>query len=98
MLDFGMNPQQAGDAARIRHDGGRQPNGRHLDGLGITQYEAGIDSKVIETLASMGHNMVPQQTGMGGFTGGYQGIMRDLREGVYVGATESRLDGLALGI
>lgn len=98
MLDFGMNPQQAGDAPRMRHDGGRQPNGRHLDGLGITQYEEGIDPKIVESLAGMGHKMMPQQPGMGGFTGGYQGIMRDLQAGIYVGATESRLDGLVLGI
>ena len=26
MLDFGMNIQEAGDAARFLHDGGRQPS------------------------------------------------------------------------
>ena len=92
-----MDPQQAGDAFRIRHDGGRQPNGRHLDAIGVTQYEQGMDSKIVEALTKMGHKLVPQQQGMGGFTGGYQGIMYDAEKGTYVGATESRLDGVALG-
>lgn len=97
IIDFGMNPQAAGDAARIRHDGGRQPNGRHLDALGVVQYEAGLDLEIVAALAAKGHKLIPQSAGMAGFTGGYQGIMRDEANGVYVGATESRLDGMALG-
>ena len=42
--------------------------------------------------------MVPQKPGIAGFLGGYQGIVRDKERGTYVGATETRLDGMALGI
>ena len=97
MLDFGMDPQQAGDAFRIRHDGGRQPNGQHLDAIGITQYEPGMDPKLVAALAKMGHKLIPQLQGMGGFAGGYQGIVYDAEKGIYIGATESRFDGAALG-
>ncbi|MGR8949465.1 MAG: gamma-glutamyltransferase family protein, partial [Gammaproteobacteria bacterium] len=38
MIDFAMDPQAAGDALRIRHDGGKQPNGRHMDAIGVAQY------------------------------------------------------------
>ena len=97
LIDFAYDPQAAGDACRIRHDGGRQPNGRNMDAIGVTQFEAGLDEKIVNALAQMGHRMIPQKSGIAGFMGGYQGIMRDQSRGVYIGATESRLDGMALG-
>ena len=97
MLDFGLDPQAAGDMPRLRHDGGQQPNGQHLDGLGITQYEADMPERVVEDLRQRGHKMVAQQPGMAGFTGGYQGILCDWERHNYIGASESRLDGAALG-
>ncbi|TDJ62163.1 MAG: gamma-glutamyltransferase family protein, partial [Proteobacteria bacterium] len=42
MIDFDLDPQAAGDAPRMRHYGGRQPNGVRLDGLGVVRYEAAI--------------------------------------------------------
>ena len=98
MIDHGLDPQRAGDAFRLRHDGGRQPNGRHMDGLGVIQYEAGFDPEIVAALETIGHKLIPQKPGIAGFMGGYQGILRDSTRGVYVGATETRLDGMALGV
>jgi len=93
LIDFGMNLQQAGDAARIRHQGGRQSTGGASDALGLVYVESGVPEAAIEGLRARGHEV---GTGRGGF-GGYQAIMRDAAHGVYVGATEMRKDGLALG-
>ena len=98
MIDLVLDPQAAGDAFRLRHDGGRQPNGRHMDAIGVTQYEPGFDLSIVRELEKMGHKLIAQKPGIAGFMGGYQGILRDNSRGVYVGATESRLDGMALGI
>ena len=40
---------------------------------------------------------IAQKAGVAGFTGGYQGILRDAKSGALIGASESRLDGCALG-
>ena len=98
MIDHGLDPQRAGDAFRLRHDGGRQPNGRHMDGLGVIQYEAGFDPEIVAALETIGHKLIPQKPGIAGFMGGYKGILRVCTRGVYVGATETRLDGMALGV
>ena len=99
MVDFGMNIQEAGDAARINHDGGRQPtdslNGPINDDLGTLNVEPGIPAETIETLRSMGHNVRVVSDGI--MFGGYQAIMRDAETGVYAGATEMRKDGQASG-
>ncbi len=97
MIDFGLDPQAAGDAPRMRHFGGSQPNGQRFDGLGEVQYEAGIDAAVIENLRRRGHRMVPIEDWITGFVGGYQAIRYDARDGVYVGASETRFDGCASG-
>jgi gamma-glutamyltranspeptidase / glutathione hydrolase len=44
-------------------------------------------------LIKMGHNV---RYDVGGY-GGYQAIMRDEKQGVYYGASESRKDGQAAG-
>lgn len=95
LIDFGMDLQAAGDAARIRHDGGRQPTGIHDDptGVGVVYVESGIPESTVEALRARGHVV---ERGRGGF-GGYQAILRDPESGVYVGATEMRKDGLAIG-
>lgn len=99
MVDFGMNIQEAGDAARINHDGGRQPtdslNGPIADDLGTLNVEPGIPAQTIEALRAMGHNVRVVDNGI--MFGGYQAIMRDAETGVYAGATEMRKDGQASG-
>ena len=91
MLDFGMDPQQAADAARLRHDGVSDADAGDTEGIGKVSLESGFPPQVRERLQAMGHQLTT-----GGFFGGYQGI-QFLPGGVLVGATEVRLDGCAAG-
>lgn len=93
MIDFGMNLQEAGDAPRIRHDGSSQPTGSTMSDGGEVNLESGIPYESIRELMDLGHHI---QSSHGGF-GGYQAIMRDEKNGVYYGASESRKDGQAAG-
>ena len=93
MIDFGMNLQEAGDAPRIRHDGSSQPTGSKMSDGGVVNLESGIPYESIRELMDLGHHV---QSSHGGF-GGYQAIMRDVKNGVYYGASESRKDGQAAG-
>ncbi len=86
MIDFGMNPQEAGDAPRIRHE---YPFGR--DNVGMIRLESGFDYETVRSLMKMGHTV---GFGFERF-GGYQAIMYD--GNFYYGATESRKDGQAVG-
>ena len=90
IIDFGMDVQTAGDAARFNHDGGRQPTGVDGDLLGTLLVEPGVPSETVERLRAMGHRVEVDASGAP--FGGYQAIMR-LPVGVYVGATEMRKDG-----
>ena len=91
MIDFGMDIQQAGDAARFMHEGGRQPTGVHEDPLGTLYLEPGVDERTVERLEAMGHRVEIDPTGVR--FGGYQAIAVDPATGVYSGATEMRKDG-----
>nr|WP_326838463.1 gamma-glutamyltransferase [Parasphingorhabdus litoris] len=99
MVDYGMNLQEAGDAARLNHDGGRQPTndlaGTGADLLGTLNVEPGISDETVERLKAMGHKVKRVDNGV--MFGGYQAIVRDPETGVYHGATEMRKDGQALG-
>ena len=90
LIDYGMNVQEAGDAARFNHDGGRSPTGVHGDPLGTLAVEPGVPAATIERLEAMGHRVEVIEDGVR--FGGYQAIMR-LPNGVYAGATEKRKDG-----
>jgi gamma-glutamyltranspeptidase/glutathione hydrolase len=93
MIDFGMNPQEAGDFMRFRHVGGTEVTGQQARGVGLVQMESGITPSVRAELTKRGHQLIQ---GSGGF-GGYQAILRDKKNGVYWGATEMRKDGVAIG-
>jgi gamma-glutamyltranspeptidase/glutathione hydrolase len=93
MIDFGLNVQEAGDAARFRHLGSDDWHRKSSSGVGKLQLETGIALDVRRELARRGHDLQP---GDGGF-GGYQAIMRDPATGVYWGASEMRKDGAAIG-
>ncbi|MGB0714615.1 MAG: gamma-glutamyltransferase [Phycisphaerae bacterium] len=93
LIDFGMNLQEAGDAARFRHAGSSSPTGEISDGGGWVYLESGIAEQERRRLESMGHDV---RTTRGGF-GGYQAIMYDAQRDVYIGASESRKDGQAAG-
>ena len=94
MIDFGMNLQEAGDAARWRHTGSTQPTDsadEYLEGDGTLSLESGVPWSVVRGLMMRGHDV---NYDVGGY-GGYQAIM--LKDGVYYGASESRKDGHAQG-
>jgi gamma-glutamyltranspeptidase / glutathione hydrolase len=92
-IDFGMNIQMAGDAARIRHEGSASPTGTAEEtGGGTVFVESGIAESTVESLRSKGHVVKT-----GGSFGGYQAILIDWQRGVLHGATEARKDGAALG-
>jgi gamma-glutamyltranspeptidase/glutathione hydrolase len=93
IIDFGMNVQDAGDAARWRHFGNAEPTGEPSQGIGTVQLESGFDPAVKAELEKRGYKVVP---GRGAF-GGYEAIMWDAKQRVYWGATEMRKDGEVVG-
>jgi len=93
LIDFGMNIQEAGDAPRMRHDGGSEPTGEKMTDGGIVCIESGFDYQTIRDLISKGHTVQFSKDGYGG----YQAIRWDSKNKVYYGASESRKDGQAAG-
>lgn len=93
LIDFGMNVQAVGDAARVRHLGSAEPTGVAAQGSGTVQVESGISDETVEALRAKGHQVVRAK----GAFGGYQGILIDRENGVLHGATEARKDGAAVG-
>ena len=81
LVDFGMNIQTAGEAARMRHMG---------TSLAL---ESGIGTEVRAALEARGHTISDGRGAMGGF----QGIMIDPKSGVLLGGSDLRKDGLAIG-
>ncbi len=81
LVDFGMNIQEAGEAARINH------------GNNGVQLESGFGEAARAGLTERGHTVT---VGAGSF-GGFQGIMVDPRTGVLMGGSDPRKDGLAIG-
>ena len=92
IIDFGMNVQEAGDAARYTHSGSSQPTGQIMDDGGEVQLEGGVCAAVAEELRARGHKVYRGANG-----GGYQAIMYDHEQKSYIGATEMRKDGVAAG-
>ena len=95
IIDFGMNVQEAGDAARYYHTGSSQPTGEVMSDGGIVVLEAGVCPAVRADLTSRGHHLTKGPNG-----GGYQAILRDpdYEDGIiYHGASEMRKDGQAAG-
>ncbi len=78
-IEFGMNVQEAGEAARIKHN--------PLAGVAV---ESGIPSAAVAELDRLGHNMVRAP----GVFGGYQAIEVDWERDVLIGGTDPRKDGL----
>jgi len=81
LLDFGMNLQEAGEAARLRH---------MADGVAL---ESAIPNDARQALERRGHRLVNSP----GSFGGFQGILIDTAAGVLMGASDPRKDGLAIG-
>ena len=96
MVDYGMNLQEAGDAARWQHLGSTEPTdsqATYLTNGGYLQLEKGVPYETARELMKKGHDV---RYALGEF-GGYQAIMKDPKTGVYYGASESRKDGQAAG-
>jgi gamma-glutamyltranspeptidase / glutathione hydrolase len=81
LVDFGMNVQDAGDAARVRHSGNN------------ILAESGIADPVRAALQQRGHEVRDGR----GAVGGYQAVFIDPRTGVLMGGSDPRKDGLAIG-
>ena len=99
LIDYDMGLQEAGDAARWRHDGSCQPTDNLVDdacesSTGVVKLETGIPESVADELRARGH--IVEYSRDGGY-GGYQAIMRDFDHGTWIAATEMRKDGTAGG-
>jgi len=81
IYEFGMSIQEAIDAKR----------GFALDGK--LKIENSFSKNVIKHLAFLGHEIEISENGIGGG----QGIMIDRKEGVLIGGSDPRKDGLAIG-
>jgi gamma-glutamyltranspeptidase/glutathione hydrolase len=81
LIDFNMNVQEAGEAARFRHTEA---------GLAL---ESAIGADVRAKLSGLGHRVVDRF----GAYGGFQGILIDPKTGVLMGGSDPRKDGLAIG-
>jgi gamma-glutamyltranspeptidase/glutathione hydrolase len=93
LIDYGLNVQEAGDAARWQHDGSTDYDHPKMTDGGYVYLESGIPWDVVAELKRRGHDI---RTDLGGF-GGYQAIMRDAKNRTYIGASEGRKDGQAAG-
>jgi len=95
-IDFGLNVQEAGDASRWQHEGDNEPTGEKMtESGGYVEVESGIPYETVRELRKKGHDV---RFDVGGY-GGYQAIRAEMHDGqrVYVGASESRKDGMAAG-
>jgi gamma-glutamyltranspeptidase/glutathione hydrolase len=95
-IDFGLNVQEAGDASRWQHEGDNEPTGEKMsESGGYIEVESGIPYETVRELRKKGHDV---RFDVGGY-GGYQAIRVEMHDGqrVYVGASESRKDGMAAG-
>jgi gamma-glutamyltranspeptidase / glutathione hydrolase len=92
LIDFGMGLQEAGDAARYVHAGSSEPTGQLMTDGGRLALESRIPADVRAELERRGHTVISEE-----FFGGYQAIMWDPERRVYIGASEMRKDGHAVG-
>ena len=93
LIDFGMNMQEAGDAARWQHEGSTDYDTPKMATGGFVNLESGVPWATQAELKRRGHDL---RIDLGGY-GGYQAIRWDANNKVYLGASESRKDGQAAG-
>ena len=93
-IDHGMNLQEAGDAPRIYHTGSSEPDGTVMSDGGTVNLEAGFPAESVRDLQKLGHRL--SAASVPAF-GGYQAVMWDRTNRVWIGASESRKDGMAAG-
>jgi len=95
MVDYGLDPQEAGDSPRWQHYGSSEPTGQPAQGVGVLHLETGVPEATKRALEQMGWVLGPPD---GGF-GGYQNVVRQINERgpwTYGAATEMRKDGIAI--
>ena len=93
IIDFDMNLQEAGDAPRMVHSGSSQPTGEQMTDGGAVALEEGFADETRRGLVKRKHTL---KQAVGVF-GGYQAIRYDAKRDIYIGASESRKDGMASG-
>jgi gamma-glutamyltranspeptidase / glutathione hydrolase len=81
LIDFGMNIQEAGEAARFRHSGA---------GLAL---ESAFSADARAGLKARGHTLIDST----GVWGGFQGILIDPKTRVLMAGSDPRKDGMAAG-
>lgn len=96
LIDFGMSVQQAGEQPRVQHYESSQPTGSKMVDGGTVGFERNIAYAVKQKLAEMGHRIITPEPGRGAF-GGYQGIWRKEKPRRYLGGSDPRKDGSAIG-
>lgn len=95
MVDYGLDPQEAGDSPRWQHEGSSEPTGQPAEGVGLLFLESGVPAASKAQLEAMGWVL----RGPNGGFGGYQNVvMQQNARGrwTYGAATEMRKDGIAL--
>jgi gamma-glutamyltranspeptidase/glutathione hydrolase len=95
MVDYGLDPQEAGDAPRWQHEGSSEPTGQAAEGSGVLHLESGVPEATKQQLRAMGWTL----GGPNGGFGGYQNVVRQVNARgpwTYGAASEMRKDGLAL--
>ena len=95
MVDYGLEPQEAGDSPRWQHEGSSEPTGHPAEGVGVLHLESGVPAATRAGLEAMGWRLGPPN---GGF-GGYQNVVKQINDQgrwTYGAATEMRKDGIAL--
>jgi gamma-glutamyltranspeptidase/glutathione hydrolase len=98
MIDFGMNVQEAGDAARWNHVGDATPTGiAKKPGTGMVLLEPGFDPGTAAALRKRGYKVKVMKPGYAGGFGGYEAIQYHASDHAYWGATEFRRDGEVIG-
>lgn len=93
ILDFGLNVQEAGDAARFRHRPDSAAGVAAANG-GTIYLESGVPEEVVARLRQMGHQV--ERAG-GRIMGGYQAILIHPATGMLHGGSDPRKDGMAVG-
>jgi gamma-glutamyltranspeptidase/glutathione hydrolase len=81
IYDFNMNMQEAIDASRAFALNGK------------LKVENSFSQNSVENLSKLGHDIEIVEEGIGGG----QGIMIDRKEGILIGGSDPRKDGLAIG-
>ncbi|MDB4385707.1 gamma-glutamyltransferase [Opitutaceae bacterium] len=94
LVDFDLNLQEAGDAARWQHHGSTDYNVPQMADGGYVALEDGFPAETRKKLDQHYRHQIRYD--IGGY-GGYQAIMWDAENETYIGASESRKDGHAVG-